>query len=127
MTRLFAGTPFDIPPTCDLCGAQVSDCLCTPSQRSEAEQIRQRAADRVSPESQIAFISVQNRKGGRQVTVIEGLAAKANDLPDILAKLQSVCGAGGTVRAKENQIELQGDHAAKVGATLAQMGFGLRK
>lgn len=123
MTRLFAGTPFDIPPLCEDCGKLESECICTPAEKDEAEAKRQRAADRLSPGKQTARISVQKRKGGRKATVIEGLTAKANDLPELLAKLQAACGSGGTVKPKEDLIEIQGNHADQVRITLGDLGF----
>lgn len=127
MTRLFAGTPFDIPPQCDLCGELESECRCTPEQKSAAEAERQRLADRLPPEKQTARISVQKRKGGRKATVVEGLTAKANDLSELLGTLQAVCGTGGTVKAKEDLIELQGDHRDNVAAELARIGFRVKR
>ena len=126
MSRLFAGTPFDIPPTCDLCGKVETECECTPEQKAAAEAERQRLADRLPPEQQTARVSVQKRKGGRKATVVEGLTAKANDLPELLGKLQSVCGTGGTVKTKEDLIELQGDHRSNVVATLREIGFKVK-
>lgn len=127
MTRLFAGTPFDIPPQCDLCGELESECRCTPEQKATAETERQRLADRLPPEKQTARISVQKRKGGRKATVVEGLTAKANDLSELLGTLQAVCGTGGTVKAKEDLIELQGDHRDNVAAELARIGFRVKR
>ena len=126
MTRLFAGTPFDIPPTCDLCGKPESECQCTEQQRAAAEAERQRLADRLPPEKQTARVSVQKRKGGRKATVVEGLTDKANDLAELLAKLQSVCGTGGTVKSKDDLIELQGDHRDKVVTELSGLGFKVK-
>jgi len=123
MNRLFAGTPFDIPPECEDCGKPESECVCTAAQKAEAEARRQLEADRVPADKQTARISVQKRKGGRRATVIEGLTARANDLPELLTKLQAACGTGGTVKAKEDVIELQGDHSGQVRATLAEIGF----
>ncbi|KAA5544650.1 translation initiation factor [Roseiconus nitratireducens] len=123
MTRLFAGTPFDIPPECEDCGKPESECTCTPEEKAQARARRQREADRLPPEKQTARISVQKRKGGRKATVVEGLTDKANDLPQLLADLQSVCGTGGTVKAKEDVIELQGDHCETVRKKLAEIGF----
>ncbi|QDT06301.1 translation initiation factor Sui1 [Rubripirellula lacrimiformis] len=123
MTRLFAGTPFDIPPQCDLCGKPETDCVCTDQQKAEVEAKRQRDADRQEPSQQTARVSVQKRKGGRQATVVEGLTSKANDLPELLTRLQAGCGAGGTVKAKEDLIELQGDHRDKVMQTLRDIGY----
>ncbi|ELP34009.1 translation initiation factor [Rhodopirellula baltica] len=127
MTRLFAGTPFDIPPTCDLCGQKESECKCTPQQKAEAEAQQQREADRLPPEKQTARVRLDRRKGGRTVTLVEGLTSRANDLPELLGKLQSACGAGGTVKKADDFIELQGDHVERVGQKLAEIGYRLRK
>lgn len=127
MSRLFAGTPFDIPPVCDDCGKLESECVCTAEEKAERERQRQREADRLPPEKQTARISVQKRKGGRKATVIDGLTAQANDLPELLAKLQTACGSGGTVKAKEDRMEIQGDHADKVQQQLKQLGFKTKR
>ncbi|MDV6029608.1 MAG: translation initiation factor [Phycisphaera sp. RhM] len=126
MTRLFAGTPFDIPPECEDCGKPESECTCTPEEKAQAEAKRQRDADRLPPEKQTARISVQKRKGGRKATVVEGLTAKANDLADVLTRLQAACGSGGTAKPKEDLIEIQGDHADTVRKTLAGIGFKVK-
>lgn len=123
MTRLFAGTPFDIPPECEDCGKVESECVCTPAEKAEAEAKRQRAVDRLPPEMQTARVTLQKRKGGRKATVVEGLTSTANDLPELLTKLQAACGSGGTVKPKEDLIEIQGDHCGQVRRTLAEIGF----
>lgn len=123
MTRLFAGTQFDIPPKCDVCGKTESDCSCTAEEKARLAEEQQRQADRLPPEKQTARISVQKRKGGRKVTVVEGLTAKANDLAELLTKLQAGCGSGGTVKPKQDLIEIQGDHSEKVSSTLREIGF----
>lgn len=123
MNRLFAGTPFDIPPQCEDCGKPESECVCTAEDKAQAEARRRRDAERLPPGKQTARISVQKRKGGRKATVVEGLTAKANDLPDVLAQLQSACGTGGTVKPKEDLIEVQGDHTDTVRKTLQAIGY----
>ncbi len=126
MTRLFAGTPFDIPPECEDCGRLESECICTPEQKALAEAQRQREADRIEPAKQTARLSVQKRKGGRKATVVEGLTDKANDLPELLKQLQSACGSGGSVKAKEDMLEIQGDHLATVKQTLQEIGYKVK-
>ena len=126
MTRLFAGTPFDIPPVCEDCGNPESECVCTPAEKADAEARRRRAADRLPPEKQTARVSVQKRKGGRKATVVEGLTAKANELPELLTKLQAACGSGGTVKPKEDLIEIQGDHSDQIRRTLTEIGFKVK-
>lgn len=126
MTRLFAGTPFDIPPTCDDCGKPESECVCTPQQKADAEKQRQQESDRLPAQKQTAKVRTETRKGKRTVTVVDGLTAKANDLPELLSHLQSVCGTGGTVKAAEDRIELQGDHVDDVGKALRQRGYKVK-
>jgi translation initiation factor 1 len=125
MSRLFAGTPFDIPPTCELCGKSVDDCTCTDAEKEAAEAERQREAARLPPEKQRAKVRLEKRKGGRKVTVVAGLTAEANDLPALLTQLQADCGTGGTVKAKEDLLELQGDHVDQVRESLSKIGFRL--
>ena len=126
MTRLFAGTPFDIPPRCEECGKLESECACSPEEKARAEEKRLRVAARIAPEKQTARINVQKRKGGRQATVVQGLTAEANDLPQLLSQLQAACGSGGTVKPKQDVIEIQGDHAATVRRTLSDIGFKVK-
>jgi len=137
MNRLFAGTPFDIPPECEICGKPESECVCTWQQKADAEQRRQqdqreqqRRAARRPPEHQTAKVRLEKRKGGRKATVISGLTAAANDLPELLARLQSACGTGGTggtAKTKDDLLELQGDHVDQVRRSLREFGFQVRK
>lgn len=126
MTRLFAGTPFDIPPECDRCGQPESDCTCTAAEKSAAEARRRAESARLEPAQQTAKIQVEKRKGGRTVTVIRGLTAQANDLPSLLSQLQAACGTGGTVKSKDDLIELQGNHVQAAGDCLRAIGYRIR-
>jgi len=58
------------------------------------------------------------------MTVVRGLSAAENDLPALLTQLKNCCGAGGTV--KEEQIEIQGDHLERIRQMLADMGYRLK-
>lgn len=127
MSRLFAGTPFDIPPTCELCGQSESECVCTRAEKVSAEARRQVEAQRLAPQQQTASIRVEKRKGGRTATVISGLTAVANDLPTLLSQLQTACGTGGTVKSKEDLVELQGDHIAAARKCLVDLGYRIHR
>lgn len=113
MTRLFAGTPFDIPPRCDRCGQLEEDCQCEPP-----------AAAQIPPEKQTAKVRVDRRKHRRLITVVWGLSGESNDLPALLSQLKSACGSGGTLQG--DQIELQGDHLDRVKAQLGKIGYRVR-
>lgn len=64
-----------------------------------------------------------SRKGrkGKTVTVITGFQAKSETLNELVKKLKSQCGTGGTV--KENEIEIQGEHTQKLLQILTQLGY----
>lgn len=127
MSRLFAGTPFDIPPTCEICGQPESQCVCTRAEKDAAEARRRVESERLPPQQQTATIRVEKRKGGRTATVISGLTAVANDLPKLLSQLQTACGSGGTVKPKEDLIELQGDHTAAARKCLIDLGYRIHR
>lgn len=111
--RLFEGTPFDRPPRCERCGELESDCQCPPE-----------APVRVPPEKQTARLCVEKRKKGKTVTVIRGLTETDNDLPALLTRLQSACGAGGTLR--DGVLEVQGKQLERVRDTLQSIGYRVK-
>lgn len=111
--RLFAGTPFDIPPKCERCGGLESECTCPPQK-----------ATLVAPDKQVARLQVEKRKKGKVVTVVYGLTAAANDLPELLSRLKTACGAGGTV--KDDTLEIQGEHVDRIRDVLGQIGFRVK-
>lgn len=110
MTRLFAGTPFDRPPTCEQCGKLLASCVCPPS---EAQQ--------VPPDRQRVKIAVEKRKKGKVVTTVRGLSDQGTGVAELLSRLKSLCGAGGTF--KEGVLEIQGGHADRVRESLVQLGY----
>lgn len=108
--RLFEGTQWDRPPRCDRCGELVELCTCPPPPKVLTP-----------PETQTARLAVEKRKKGKVVTVVRGLPADDNDLPGLLGRLKAACGAGGTI--KEDELEIQGDHLDRVRGLLANLGY----
>jgi len=113
--RLLAGTPYDRPPTCDRCGKPESDCNCPPIHLPKVAATSDRKTIR---------LAIEKRKKGKMVTVIGGLWARQNDLPALLSKLKSRCGAGGSLDG--DTIEVQGDHLDRLRTLLAEAGFVVR-
>lgn len=111
--RLFEGTPWDRPPRCERCGELESVCRCPP--------LPPPPPDRKPPDKQRARVMVEKRAKGKLVTVVRGLAAADNDLADLLTRLKTACGAGGTV--KDDLLEIQGDHQRRVAELLAAIGY----
>lgn len=112
--RLFEGTEFDIPPTCDRCQQLEADCQC-PAQVHEYEP----------NDGQTARLRIEKRKRGKIVTLVAGLQADKTDLPKLLTSLKNTCGAGGTIG--DNGIEIQGDHLSRIADCLADMGYRIAK
>lgn len=110
--RLFEGTAWDRPPTCERCGKLESECSCVPEPKPR--QI-------IPPEKQTARLGVEKRKKGKLATVIRGLSAEGNDLPALLVKLKNSCGAGGTL--DEDIVEIQGDQLERLRKILSDIGY----
>jgi translation initiation factor 1 len=110
--RLFAGTPFDIPPKCERCGKLESECECPPLVKPS-----------IPPGKQTARVVVEKRKRGKVVTVVQRLAA-GEYLDELLTALKTACGAGGTVR--EGEVEIQGDHLQRVEQLLRDRGYRVK-
>ncbi len=113
--RLFAGTEWDQPSKCKRCGELEAECKCPPMPTAKTQ---------AEPASQTVKVQVEKRKRGKVMTVVRGLAAAENDLPGLLTQLKNLCGAGGTV--KEDQIEIQGDHLERVRKKLAEIGYRVK-
>ncbi|MBI5102343.1 MAG: translation initiation factor [Nitrospirae bacterium] len=63
----------------------------------------------------------RKRRGGKSVTIIDGLHLSVKDTETLLKKLKAGLGAGGTVR--DSSIEIQGDHCGAVITVLSNMGY----
>ena len=110
---IFAGTPWDQPSRCDRCGLLEADCCCPPPLAPPQP--------RTPPPQQTARLAIENRNRGKSVTLVTGLSATGNDLPDLLTQLKTACGAGGTL--KEDTLEIQGSHLDRVRTLLASIGY----
>lgn len=110
--RLFEGTAWDRPPTCERCGKLEGECSCQPEPKPRQT---------IPPEKQTARLAVEKRKKGKLATVIRGLSAEANDLPGLLVKLKNSCGAGGTL--DEDLLEIQGDQLERLRKILSEIGY----
>ena len=64
-------------------------------------------------------------RGGKTVTVVNGLALADAELQALGKALRSACGSGGTV--KDGAIEVQGDHVERVLAALAGAGIAAKR
>ena len=89
---------------CEKCGLPKELCVCETIAK-EKEKIR---------------VFNEKKRYGKNVTVIEGISRDV-DTKKILKELKHKLACGGTI--KDNKIELQGDHRARVKAILVKLGF----
>lgn len=78
------------------------------------------------PPDQHKLILRRERKGrgGKTVTVVEGFQLTPKTLATLAKQLKAACGTGGT--AKDNTIEIQGDHRQKIQDVLTQLGYSCK-
>lgn len=93
-----------IAGVCNQCGLPQDLCVC----------------ETIAREQQKITATIEKKKFGKKYTIIIGIKKEAN-IEEILKKLKSKFACGGT--AKTGQIELQGDHKAKVKQALIDLGF----
>ena len=109
---LFDGTSLERPVLCEQCGSDVKHCKCPPVPKAIVD---------TPPEKQLLKVRLEKRKRGKLVTVISGFTCVSSQLQQTLSHLQSQCGAGGSI--DQQNIELQGDHTARVPTLLIARGY----
>jgi len=90
---------------CVRCGLPADLCVC----------------ESIAKETQKITIGTIKKKFGKVYTVVEGIDTKEIDLDQVAKTLKAKLACGGT--AKDNKIELQGDHKSKVKELLVGLGF----
>ena len=95
------------------------------AKRLRAEGALEAQTDLAPSQQTIRVVIDRKRRAGKTVTVASGFELSAETLADLAATLKKKCGAGGT--AKDGEIEIQGDHAARVAAELERLGYRVRR
>lgn len=73
-------------------------------------------------DSQVVRITVDKRRYGKNVTIIDGIDPKTEDIYEIAKTLKKKVASGGTVKDGKT-VELQGDHRDRAKKHLEDMGF----
>ena len=60
-------------------------------------------------------------RGGKSVTIIEGLRMPQKKMEELLRQLKARLGTGGTI--KDASLEIQGDHCGTLMAEFEKMGY----
>jgi translation initiation factor 1 len=78
------------------------------------------------PSQQKATVRLDRKgRGGKSVTVIEGLQMSQNEREVLLKQLKSKLGTGGT--AKDTSLEIQGDHCDAIMKALGRLGYPTKR
>jgi translation initiation factor 1 len=99
---------------CPACGWPASDCKCSARTRQAAVPARLVAKLRIEKAG----------RGGKTVTVVDGLPRNEVFLKELLQDLKRACGCGGALR--DGGVELQGDLRERVRAWLTSRGHGVK-
>lgn len=96
--------------TCPKCGWPDRDCKCSVPKEEPV------------PARPVAKLRLEKKgRGGKTVTVIDGLPRNSAFLKDLCQELKRACGTGGSVF--ETGVEIQGDMRDRVRVVLANKGF----
>ena len=97
---------------CPACGWPASNCRCS----------KGAAATEAIPARIVAKLRVEKKgRGGKTVSVVDGLPNNATFLKELCVELKRTCGTGGVVL--DGAIELQGDLRDRVREYLVKRGF----
>lgn len=88
---------------CPKCGLPQQACVC----------------EQIVKSSQKIQVTTDKKKFGKTVTLVKGL--EGVDIKKIAKALKNELACGGT--AKDNVIELQGDHTRRIKPLLVKLGF----
>ena len=109
-TRIVYST--DTGRVCPGCGWPASNCRCSKSA----------AANEAIPARIVAKLRVEKKgRGGKTVSVVDGLPNNATFLKELCLELKRACGTGGVV--VDGAIELQGDLRDRLREFLVKRGF----
>jgi translation initiation factor 1 len=103
----------DSSKTCPKCGWPARDCRCGS------------ALDQPLPAKITAKLRVEKSgRGGKTVTVVDGLPKNREFLKQLASELKQACGTGGTTG--DTHVEIQGDQREAIRALLAAKGWTVK-
>ena len=94
-----------------------------PDNKRKARSVEKKASRAgLSPAQQKVTVRLDRKgRGGKSVTVIEGLPMAEEEREALLKQLKARLGTGGT--ARDTALEIQGDHCDALMAALKKMGY----
>lgn len=103
--------------TCPKCGFGEKDCRCP--------QGKAAVVDEPVPAKIVAKLRIEKGgRGGKTVTVVDGLPKNREFLKTLAGELKKACGTGGTTG--ETSVEIQGDQRETLRALLQSRGWTVK-
>lgn len=99
---------------CPDCGKAKTACIC-----------KQAAAGIKSKDGVVRITRETKGRGGKSVSVVNGLGLAPAELDKLCTQLKKRCGTGGTV--KDGTIEIQGEHRDTLVTELTKLGYTVKK
>ena len=95
-----------------------------------AKRLRESASGEIERDEEPAAQTIRvlidrKRRAGKTVTLATGFALTPASLSALAAVLKKKCGAGGSCR--DGEIEIQGDHMGVVAGELRRLGYHVRE
>jgi translation initiation factor 1 len=101
---------------CPRCGWPVADCRCSATPGGRDEPV---------PDRPVAKLRVEKKgRGGKSVTVIDGLPRNRAFVEGLARELKQALGTGGT--ALDGGVEIQGDRRDRLRELLGAKGFRVK-
>src|SRR6266700_4184244 len=111
--RLVYSTDGGRVTTCPTCGLPYKNCRCSQSEQPG------RKSDGI-----VRVKRDRKGRGGKTVTVIDGVMGSEAELTTLAQQLEMLCGLGASV--KNGNIEIQADHCVKVMGKLIALGYKVK-
>jgi translation initiation factor 1 len=101
---------------CSKCGKPSNNCVC-----KKVENI----SPRKNADNIVRLFIDRKGRGGKSVTIIDGLPYSSEQLKDLAKSIKRQCGTGGAI--KEGKIEIQGDVRDLILPMLQKLGLVVKK
>jgi len=96
------------------------------SRKEKSADNRVKSADQKSPGNRNVIVRLDRKgRGGKSVTVVEGLRMPGKDRETLLRQLKTALGTGGTL--KDSALEIQGDRCDAIITALTKLGFSPKR